>query len=57
MTKDVQLPGQLVYEYRLQITQTVAYGASAMVCFQGRRLHLKGPDSTCTWKGQSRARG
>jgi hypothetical protein len=36
MTQDMQVPGELIYEYSLQITQTVEYGASAAAVFTGQ---------------------
>lgn len=36
MTQDLQMPGQLIYEYTLRITQTVEYGASADAVFSGQ---------------------
>jgi hypothetical protein len=51
VTLDLQIPGQLIYEYTLQITLTVEYGASAEAVFSGQTpppegarfdLHLEG---------------
>jgi hypothetical protein len=36
MTQVLQMPGQLIYEYKLEITQTVEYGASADAVFAGQ---------------------
>lgn len=36
MTQDLQMPGQLIYEYTLRILQTVEYGASADAAFSGQ---------------------
>jgi len=34
--REIQMPGELVYEYMLQITQVVGYGASADAMFSGQ---------------------